>query len=111
MSTTPFSFTAPGRLVRAARAAPAGIGRRVGALLHLEGVAAAARGGDVRVVDREPRLQALDPVDLRAGDVRSAERIDDDGDALARKLVIAVLRAPVEAERVLEARATAAQMR
>jgi hypothetical protein len=36
----------------------------------------------------KPRLKALDPVDLRACDVGRAERIDDDGDALARELVV-----------------------
>src|SRR5213082_4050832 len=78
------------------------------ALLHLEGVAAAAGSGDVRVVDREACLQALDPVDLGAGQVGRAERIDDDRDALARELVVALLRSAVESERVLEARAPAA---
>ena len=56
---------------------------RVFALFHLEGVAAAARAGDVRVVDREPGLQALDPVDLGAGQVGRAERVDDDRDAVS----------------------------
>src|SRR5213076_1299956 len=79
-----------------------------GALFHLEGVAAAARGGDIRVVDREARLQALDPVDLGAGQIRRAVRIDDDRDALARELVVALLRSAIEAERVLEAGAPAA---
>src|SRR5205823_2605453 len=78
------------------------------ALFHLEGVAAAARGGDVRVVDGEARLEALDPIDLGAGQVGRAERIDDDRHALARKLVVALLRAAVEAERVLEPGAAAA---
>src|SRR4029079_12437229 len=79
-------------LVRAARAAARGAVRGL-ALFHLEGVAAAAGGGDVRGVDREARLQAFDPVDLGACDVRRAEGVDDDGDALARELVVAVLRA------------------
>src|SRR5438046_9978251 len=79
-----------------------------GALFHLEGVAAAARSGDVRVVDGEARLQALDPVDLGAGEVGGAERVDHDGDAVALELVVALLRAAVEAERVLEARAATA---
>src|SRR5213080_215134 len=79
-----------------------------GAFLHLERVAAATRGGDVRVVDREACLQAFDPIDLGAGQVGRAERIDDNGDALARELVVALLRSAVEAERVLEARAPAA---
>ena len=56
----------------------------------------------------KPGLEALDPVDLGAGQVGSAERVDDDGDAVALELVVALLGAPVEAERVLEARAAAA---
>src|SRR5919204_1585815 len=83
------------------------LGRRL-ALLHLEGVTAAARGGDVRVVDREAGLQALDPVDLGAGEVGRAERVDYDRHAVAVELVVAFLRAAVEAERVLEAGAAAA---
>src|SRR5262249_21334408 len=78
------------------------------ALLHLEGVAAAARRGDVRVVDREPGLEAVDPVDLGAGPVRRAVRVDDDGDAVRIGLAVALLRTPIEPERVLEAGATAA---
>src|SRR5436305_12665472 len=94
-------------LVAATRAAAArGFGCL--ALFHLEGVAAAARGGDVRIVDREPGLQALDPVDLGAREIRRAERIDDDIDAVHVQLVVTLLRTPVEAERVLEARAPAA---
>ena len=41
-------------------------------------------------------------------EVRRAERVDDDADAVHLDLVVAVLRAAVEAERVLEARAAAA---
>src|SRR5581483_6902190 len=47
-------------------------------------------------------------VDLRAHEIRRAERIDDDGDALALERVVALLGAAVEAEAVLEARAAAA---
>jgi hypothetical protein len=71
-------------------------------------VAAAARGGDVRVVDREPGLEPFDPVDLGPGEVRRAERVDDDRHAGADELVVALLRAAIETERVLEARAAAA---
>src|SRR5262249_14551740 len=94
-------------LVRTAGAAArSALGRL--ALFHLEGVAAAARAGDVRVVDREAGLQALDPVDLGAGQVGRAERVDDHRHAVARELVVPVLGAAVEAERVLEAGAAAA---
>src|SRR5262249_41900070 len=81
---------------------------RLLALLHLEGVAAAARGGDVRVVDREPGLEAVDPVDLGAREVRGRERVDDDRDPVRLDLAVALLGAAVEAERVLEAGAAAA---
>src|SRR5437899_7739883 len=37
-----------------------------------------------------------------------AERVDHDGDAVALELVVAILRAAIEAERVLEARAASA---
>src|SRR5919204_5222598 len=94
--------------LRTAGAAAAGVPVGRLALLHLEGVAAAARGGDVRVVDREAALKAVDPVDLGAGQVRGAERVDDDRDAFADELVVALLRAAIEAERVLEAGAAAA---
>src|SRR5215470_5577120 len=106
MSVTPFSLTAPETLVRAARYAAGGALWGF-ALLHLEGVAAAARGGHVRVVDREARLEALDPVDLGAGQVGRAERVDHDGHAVADELVVALLRPAVEPERVLEPRAAA----
>ena len=83
--------------MRAARTAAGGALGRFVALLHLEGVAAAAGTGDVRVVDREAGLQALDPVDLGAGQVRRAERVDDHRDAVARELVVAVLVNPGKA--------------
>src|SRR5690348_8964768 len=105
MSATP--LTAPATLVRAAGPATrSAVGRF--ALLHLEGVAAAARAADVRVVDREAGLEAFDPVDLGARQVRGAERVDDHRHAVAGQLVVAVLRAAVEAERVLEPGAPAA---
>src|SRR5918993_2457659 len=95
-------------LVRAAGAAAAVRVRVAGLVLDLERVPAAAPGGRVRVVDREPALEAVDEVDLGAGQVRSAERIDDDPDAVRLELVVALHRAAVEAERVLEAGAPAA---
>src|SRR5438093_11374258 len=68
-------------LVRAA-----GTATRGGVLLavgDLERMAAPARGDGVRVVHREPRrLDRVDVVDLGAREVRSAERIDHDGDAV-----------------------------
>src|SRR5512133_1242021 len=75
--------------------------------LDLEGVPATARRGDVRVVDREAGLEALDPIDLRACQVRRAERVDYDVDAVHVELVVALGRPAVEAERVLEAGAAA----
>src|SRR4051812_11619444 len=117
MSTTPSSATASNASQRAPRGSVTGAATRaarhlgVVALFHLEGVAAAARGADVRVVDREAGLEALEPVDLGADDVRRAERVDDDADAVALDLVVALLRAAVEAERVLEAGAAAALYR
>src|ERR1041385_1264463 len=83
--------------------------RRLLALRHLERVAAAARSDGVRVLDLEPGLlDRLEVVDLRAHQVRSAEGIDHDLDALAVELVVALLGAAVEAEAILEARAAAA---
>ena len=76
--------------------------------LDLEGVPAAARCRDVRVVDRETGLKALHPIDLRACQVRRAERVDHDVDAVHVELVVALGRSPIEAERVLEAGAAAA---
>src|SRR5690242_14588275 len=122
MSATPSALKAPTSLDgRHGEAATASYGRRSRAnalvpaagaaacsalgrfaLLHLEGVAAAARTADVRVVDREAGLQALDPVDLGARQVGRAERVDDHRHTVAGQLVVAVLRAAVEAERVLE---------
>src|SRR3954452_5187416 len=114
MSTTPSSATAsnanqrePGGSVTGAATRAA---RHLGvvALFHLEGVTAAARGADVRGVDREAGLQTFEPVDLGADDVGRAERVDNDAHALAFDLVVALLRPAVEAERVLEAGAAAA---
>src|SRR5262245_30570871 len=77
------------------------------ALLHLEGVAAAARGDGVRVVDLEARLlDRIQEVDGRALQVRSGERVDDDRNALERELEVALGGAGVEAEAVLEPRAS-----
>ncbi len=80
-----------------------------GALVDLEAVAAAAGGGGIRVLDLEPGLlKALEKVDRGALQVRRAERVDDDLDAVELQLVVARLGGPIEAERVLEATATAA---
>src|SRR5215207_7821577 len=94
-------------LVLEGRASGSSPSRR-GLVLHLEGVAATARRGRVRVVDRKSALEAVDEVDLRPAQVRSAERIDHDLDAVRVELEIAGLGGLVEAERVLEARAAAA---
>ena len=78
------------------------------ALLHLEGVAAAARGDGVRVVDLEARLlNRVQEVDRGALQVRRAERVDHDRDALERQLDVTLGGAGVEAEAVLEAGAPA----
>src|SRR5262245_30199756 len=98
-------------LVTAARTAAAHRGalRELLALLHLEGVAATAGRDRVRVVDLEAGLlEPVQKVDRRAAQVRGAERIDDDVHALELELVVAVGRAGVESEPVLETRATAA---
>ena len=71
----------------AAAGAAAGPRRRLlalGALFDLERVAAAARRGDVRVVDREAALQAVDEVDLRPLEIRSAVWVDGDLDPRRR---------------------------
>src|SRR6266498_2414547 len=69
---------APPREARSVRAAGAAAGGAFGrfALVHLEGVAAAARRGDVRVRDLETRLlDRLEVVDLGALQIRRAVRI------------------------------------
>src|SRR6266850_1725038 len=94
-----------------AAAGAAGRCRRVGrfAFFNLEAMAAATRRAHVRVVDLEARLlEAFQEVDRRALQVRRAERVDDDPDAVELELVVTLLRGPVEAERVLEAAAAAA---
>ena len=89
-----------------AAAADSGVGV---AFFDLEGVAAAAGRARVRVVDREPGcLDRVDVVDLGALEVRRAERVDDDLDAVRLELEVALDGAAVEAEPVLEARAAAA---
>src|SRR3954468_12814205 len=104
--------TAEGELVRAAGAAAGAGGRRVARLVvggALEGVTAAAGCDRVRVVDLEPGLlDRLEVVDAAPAQVRGAERIDHNRDALALELVVALLGAAVEAEAVLEAGAAAA---
>src|SRR5688572_19245165 len=76
-------------------------------VFDLKGVAATAGRGRVRIVDGEPALEAVHEVDLRPAQVRSAERIDHDLDAVRAELEVAGLRGLVEAERVFEARAAA----
>src|SRR6185369_17838895 len=101
-------------LVRAAGAATAAHVRLNGlalsrAFLRLEGRAASTRGFDVRVVDREAGAhERVHIVDLGTSEIRSAEGVDDDADAVHLDLVVAVLRPAVEAEGVLEARTSAA---
>src|SRR5262249_31210461 len=91
----------------AARAATSGVFGRL-ALSHLERVPAAAGRTDVRVVDLEARLlQAVQEVDRRTLEIRSAVRIDHDLDAMQVQLVVAFLRPAVESERVFEAGAAA----
>src|SRR5205814_9071878 len=75
---------------RAARAAPAG------------------RAGVRVLVFEAGFLDRLEVVGRRAREIGRAEGIDDDGHALADELVVALLRAAVEAEPVLEAGAPAA---
>src|SRR6185312_2191152 len=78
-------------------------------LFHLEGVTTAARRAGIRIVDREAgRLDRIDVVDLGALEVRSAERIHDDLDAVHLELEVAFGCTTVETEPVLEPRTTAA---
>src|SRR6266550_690458 len=83
--------------------------RRGGAadpFLRLEGGATPTRSLDVRVVDGETGShQSVDEVDLGPGEIRRTEGVDDDPDTVRLDLVVPVLRAAVEAELVLEARA------
>src|SRR5947209_16659495 len=108
-STTPFSLMPEERnSVTAAGPAACGVFGRILALGHLERMAAAARRDGVRIVDREPcRLDRVDVVDLRALQVRRAEGIDDDGDAVLLELEVALGCTAVEPESVLETGAAA----
>src|SRR6187399_814027 len=73
-----------------------------------EGRAASAGGLRVRIADHELRaVQALAVVDLRAGEVLDAHRVDQQLHALVLDAGIAVLLVFVELEAVLHARATA----
>src|SRR4051794_26118147 len=91
----------------AGAAAADGLGGRF--VVDLEGVAAAAGRRDVRVFDLEAGLlEPVEEVDAGALEVRSAVRVDDDPHAVQLELVVALLDAAVEAERVLEAGASAA---
>jgi cell volume regulation protein A len=84
-------------------------GRDVLVAVGLEARTAAAGGDRVGVVDREPLAhQAVDEVDLGAAQVGQAEPVDDDFDAVLVDDLVAGLGLAVEAERVLQARATAA---
>ena len=79
------------------------------ALFDLERVAAATGRDGVRIRDLEPGLlNRVEEVDLGATQIRRAERVDDDRDAVRLELVVALLEAAVEAERVLETGAAAA---
>src|SRR5262249_29713096 len=82
-------------------------GRPAGGASGLEALPAAAAGGRVRVVDDEPGpLEALLVVELGSEEVRDAEAVDDDPDALALDDLVAV-RGLAERQLVLEARAPA----
>src|SRR2546422_10867101 len=111
MSTTPSVFTARNlvELMPAAGAA-ARSGRvfRCSALVHLERVPASTGRRHVRVVDREAALQALDEVDLGSLEIRRAERVDRDRNAVGLDLEVALLGTRVEAEGVFKARAASA---
>ena len=86
-----------------------GAGFCVGPFLDGEAVAAAARGGGVRVVDLEPGLgDRVQEVDGRALEVRRAEGVDDHGHAVLLDHLVALRWAGIEAEAVLEAGAPAA---
>ena len=96
-------------------AGPAGLaaayyaGHRVALAVCLEARAAAAGRDRIRIVDRETLThEAVDEVDLGAAQVRQAEAIDDDLDAVLIDDLVSRLGLAVEAERVLQARATAA---
>src|SRR4026208_895454 len=79
------------------------------AFLRLARGAAPARRLDVRVVDGETGAhERVHVVDLGTGEVRGAERVDDDANAVHLDLVVAVLRPAVETEGVLVSRAAAA---
>src|SRR5438445_13638427 len=94
--------------VTAAGAAAGRVFRRF-ALGDLDRVAAATRRNRVRIVDREPGgLDGIDVVDLRTLEIRRAEWVDDDGDPVLLELEVALGCGAVEAEPVLEARATTA---
>ena len=83
--------------------------RRPLVALGLEARAAAAGRDGVGVVDREALAhEAVDEVDLGAAQVRQAEAIDDDLDAVLVDDLVARLGLAVEAERVLQTRASAA---
>src|SRR3954471_5435456 len=95
--------------LRAAAGAAAADLAGIRLIFHLEGVAAAAARDGVRVVDLEAGLlDRLEIVDPRTRQVRGAEGIDDDTNALTLELVVALLGAAVEAEAVLESGAAAA---
>src|SRR5262245_26299839 len=98
------------RLLAAAGAARSAAGGHVafGALLDLERMATATRRGDVRVVDREAALEAVEEGDLGALQIGRAERGDDDRHAERGELAVALLGARIESEAGLEAGAAAA---
>ena len=95
----------PGTASANSRAAAAHLGAlgQLLALFDLERVAAATGRGGVGVRDLEPGLgDRVEEVDLGALEIRRAEGIHDNRDAVGLELVVALLQAAVEAERVLE---------
>src|ERR1700691_4931642 len=71
--------------------------------------AAAASGGGVRVADHELRaIKTLAVVDLRAGEVLHAHRVDEQLDAEVLDAGVAVLQLLIELEAVLQPRAAPA---
>src|SRR5487761_1105847 len=83
-------------------------GQKVRRYRSVEGVSAGARTPGVRVVDREALLlDRVDEVDGRAGQVRGAHLVGDDLDAAELADDVAVDRALVEVQLVLQAGAAA----
>ena len=80
-------------------------GLAVDIVLRLERRAAAAGRYDVRIVDREATVEAVDEVDSGAHQIRAAGRIDDHRDTVSINRLVIILNAVIETECVLETRA------